>query len=347
LISILRRDIATEERLEEEYRIKLVIANEWYQYYTDYQNQFKKLTGGFGCWSLADSYQHATTGNDASDTVLQQGIERILKRAAEAAVKLELKLITKYAVGAVAVTALNAVGYYGGIGLLIIAGTGAQGFCDGLDIGRGLCYFDASNYEARMEEFRELKLNNIRILRKREKEQEDLRNTIGPWIVLRSDLVEELKRCSIRAYPYNASMLNMNFQPIQCGTIKENLKISINKIKKFHSKILRLESDKNIRNEVKNSNQEKIPDLKLEIKKLKGYRDKYYLNKKDNLGYIAIQFKINAYEETILSYQKLSKKINNQRVKYAKELKLANENYILEKQKYRDLTKQLVNCYKN
>ena len=327
------------EKLEKQEKANADQANEWYQYYTDFQNSIKEATFGLGCWSLKDSYENASTGNDAVDTALEETITRIIEKAAKAAAKLEAEQLLKYGVGAGAAAAITSIGTLGAVGLGLLGGaTGFMDFCLGLDIGRGFCYLEATHAESMEAHWGKLKLDAAFELRNRQIEMENLRENIGEWFRLKNYAFDQYLECL-----KNAPIFKL--QALSCKTIKENLKISRNKIKKFHSKKIRLESENNTRSDKKNIYKERIPFYKFEIKKLKNYRDRYYSDDKASFAYVAFQNQIKAYEKMILFYQKLSKKINYQNLKYGKELEAVNEKYILEQQNYKDITKQLVkNC---
>ena len=319
------------------------VAMQWYELYTTVQNDFKTLTRGLGCYAITDLI--GGTKNDAIDAIFNESFQLLVGKFLQQAIKLRTAQITVYGVSAAVATLITTHAkaayslYAGAVGIV-----GLVGFCTGIDIGRGTCYTTAGL-------FKKLADDNLAVLRNKkynlellEKEKKKLDTDMGNWYRNKLLSEETLKHClglDIKLIPNLIAVLKL--QALPCKTIKENLKISINKIKKFHSKKLKLESDKDFGNKTKNSYQETIPLFKFEIKKLKGYRDRYYSNKKDNLVYVSLQANIEYYEKIILLYQRLLKNVNYKRMKYAKELKLASEDYILEKQNYKDLTKQLLN----
>ena len=336
------------EDKEKENNALASIAREWYEYYTNYQDEIKKATKGLGCWELKDALKNATTGNDAVDTGLWEVLTKALEKAAQAAKKLkdvQAEKLVKLGIGSAVVSGTTAIGTIGAIGLGIIGGvTDIGGFCTGLDVGRGTAYLALTGFEYEEAKMGAKKLKYASELREKENEMKKLRADIGEWFQLKNAAQAKYDKCfeNSPVDPFKASIFKL--QAVPCKTIQENLKISRNKMKKFYSKKLRLEADNDFRSDIKNTYQERIPVYKFEIKKLKNYRDRYFSDNKASFIYFSIKTQIKAYEKMILIYQKLSKKINYQNLKYGKELKAINEKYILEQQNYKDITKQLKNC---
>jgi hypothetical protein len=346
LISIIEQTKKDIKKNEDYIKLQLelsTVAMEWSTLYKTVQDDFRKITFNVGCFGIVDAF--GGTGDDVLDFTTNESFTFLVATYAKRIAAQRAAQIAIY--GATGTIAATILGFSStALTYITVAGTvtGLFCFCLALDVGRGSCVAASVSFKQLTEPVLSILLDNKLKLRNLEIEKKQLDMDMGNWYRNKQLNEENLKYClglDISLIPNPMAVLKL--QALPCKTIKENLKISRIKIKKFYSKKLKLESDKNFGNEIKNIYQETIPLFKFQIKKLKGYRDRYFLDKKYNFGYACVQANIKLYEKIILLNQRLSKKINYQRVKYAKKLKLASENYILEKQNYKDLTKQLLN----